>query len=331
MRFLTLIFAYLTTALNFSISTWIIQNSGCGTKMNSSTFPYQFYSDIVIETGVIVMENGTTRCDTSDAFLAEYVAATRPRGIKLIWRDGMGASNLHNVIFNSSWATYRANYLNSINATMIACGLLDDNLSGFEIDYEPVDALDSGYVTPTAAVAYGNFLRDLRTAIGSRRSLSFDMCVPGFTMGSYPLCVPWVDVATINSPVIDYVNSMSYHWYSAGTILPWRKDMLAYTTWQINTKKIRIGIPYYNLNGTIITGIYNEPLNCNLLEDCPNISPTDYTCDNITIVSKWQNYLIGQLANNYGGLFLWAGNYDTLLYNNTMARWAYAGLTGTPI
>ena len=335
MRFLTLIFAYLTTALNFSISTWIIQNSGCGTKMNSSTFPYQYYSDIVIETGVIVMENGTTRCDTSDAFLAEYVTSTRPRGIKLIWRDGMGASNLHNVIFNSPWATYRANYLNSINATMIACGLLDDNLSGIIIDEEPTDFANTGYVTVEEANTYSQFVVDLRAAIGPRRTLSVVMGVFGVTLGSYPGMVRlWVNSSVINSPVIDYLDLMSYHWITAGTILPWIKDVgLFLSNWDVDPSKIHLGIPYYNNNGTIITGIHNQPLNCNLLEECPNISPSSYTCDNINIVSKQQNYMIGQLARNAGlkGLFLWAANYDTLLYNNTMARWAYAGLTGTPI
>ncbi len=136
MRFLTLIFAYLTTALN-SIG-WFIQNSGCGNHMNITNIEWQYYTHILLETGVIVLENGTTRCDTNDTVLRDFVNATRSRGKKFIWRDGMTASNLKNVIFNSSWSTYRTNYLNSINDTMIACGLLDDALSGLEIDYEPL-------------------------------------------------------------------------------------------------------------------------------------------------------------------------------------------------
>ena len=332
MRFLTLIFAYLTTALN-SIG-WFIQNSGCGNKINITNIEWQYYTHILLETGVIVLENGTTRCDTNDTVLRDFVNATRSRGKKFIWRDGMTASNLKNVIFNSSWSTYRTNYLNSINSTMIECGLLDDNLSGLEIDYEPLGATElDGYMSVTDTITYGIFMTDLRNAIGPRRSLGFDMGVPGFTIGSFPTMIrPWVPSEVINSPIIDYVNAMSYHWHPAGSILPWVKDVKVFTVnWGIDPSKINLGIPYYNINGTILTGIYNQPLNCNLLESCPNISPLSSTCNGITIVSKQQNYRIGQLAADLGGIMGWSMNYNSITNNNSMIRWSYAGMTGTSV
>lgn len=331
MRFLTLIFAYLTTALN-SIG-WFIQNSGCGNKINITNIEWQYYTHILLETGVIVLENGTTRCDTNDTVLRDFVNATRSRGKKFIWRDGMTASNLKNVIFNSSWSTYRTNYLNSINSTMIECGLLDDNLSGLEIDYEPLGATElDGYMSVTDTITYGIFMTDLRNAIGPRRSLGFDMGVPGFSYGSFPTMIrSWIPSEVINSPIIDYVNAMSYHWHPAGSILPWIKDIGVYLSWGISPLKINLGIPYYNINGTIFTGIYNQPLNCNLLDDCPNISPLSSTCNGITIVSKQQNYRIGQLAGDLGGIMGWAMNYNSITHNNSMIKWAYAGMMGSNV
>ncbi len=312
---------FLAFVQSLNVIGWFIRDSGCGNKMNSTTFSWEIYTHVVTSSPVI-LANGTAVCNKSDTFLSDFVTAAHFHKREFIWRDGMLPDDLKCVIFNNSCSVYRKNYLGSINTAITIC-----NIDGIELDWEPLEPPYPGYVTADEAVTYGLFLKDLRNSIGPNRSLGFNMGVYGDMPSAFPLMLrPWADVETINSPVIDYVNAMSYHWYSLGTIIPWEKDMRMYSFWGINVSKVNIGIPYYNLNGT-----FNEPLWCNLSDDCVNIAPRDYVCRNITIVSKQQNYNLGRwiTSQGFGGALPWAANYNSLTDNNSLVKWLYAGITST--
>jgi len=269
----------------------------------------------------IVLHNGTAICNTSDLFLQQFVQRAKAYGKKIIWRDGMLANNLKNVIFNNSWNVFRNNYLTSINNAVSQCGV-----SGIEFDFEPED----GIMSVNEVNTYSAFLVAMKQALGPTKEIGACVGVYGLTEGSFPLMErSWIDAAMVNSGGIDYLNLMSYHWPILNDIEPWIQDAFMYTKiWGFNSSKINIGIPYFNLNGTF--GQYNEPLWCNLSDDCPNINPSQNVCNDITIVSKQQNYNIGQFVREYNfrGIFPWSSNYDSQSNNNSMISWAYAGLYG---
>jgi len=93
--------------------------------------------------------------------------------------------------------------------------------------------------------------------------------------------------------------------------------------WGLPKEKINLGLAYFFHNGT-----QQELLWSDLSRLCPNIDPEAIYCAGIRIISKKDNFLIGQLikAKGYRGAFPWAANYDSQKFNNTLATWLYKGL-----
>lgn len=229
-----------------------------------------------------------------------------------MWQDGMPVNNLRNVILNDSWSEYKSNYLKSISIAVNEC-----NVDGIEFDYEPT----IGYVTEEEGIRYANFLFAMKTNLHPSKQIGANMGVWGLSQGSYPSMVrPWINANL--SASIDYINMMSYHWPLGGDILPWIKDVVMYIeVWGFNPSKINIGIPYFNLNGT-----YNEPLWCNLSDECPNMNSCLNICNGIIVVSKEQNYQLYIKTRGFRGAFPWAANYDSLTSGNTLVEWVYKGM-----
>ena len=321
----------ISIAHSFDVIGWFVTGSTvCDEMITPDTFPYNFYTHIVVS-NPIVDKNGTATCDTSDMILKRFVQLAKVYGKKIIWNDGLQRDIIWHILLNDSWAQYKTNYLSSIGTAVKEC-----MVDGIEFDYECPDTIAgrAGVVSNYEATKYTEFLENVKTAIGTNKTVGADMGIFGVTPGSYPFMLsPWLNVSMIQKNTgIDYINIMSYHsnnnlfpWSnSSESIFPWKKDAYILTEiWGFPANKINIGIPYYSYNKT-----YNEPLWCQLSEQCPNIDPNSTTCAGIHIVSKEQNLEIAQYVknNNFRGVFPWAANYDSLTYNNTMAEWVHKGL-----
>jgi hypothetical protein len=217
---------YVFTAA-YDIIGWYIQNSGCNNKMNITTFPFEHYTHVVTSSP-IVLENGTAICNTTDTFLQAFVARANLYKSKLMWRDGMPAENLRNVILNDSWVIYKNNYLNSINYAVTLC-----NVSGIEFDYEPIN----GFVTEEHQLKYSTFLASMKIVLGEAKQIGACMGVPSF----FPLMVrSRINVSMVNAGGIDYVNVMSYHY--SNELMPWKVDAFVLTKlWGILHSLTRFG------------------------------------------------------------------------------------------
>src|SRR5947208_8590335 len=66
---------------------WFITNNECNESMTPDTFPFQYYTHIVVESTPIVSGNGTASCNTSDLFLKRFVELGKINEKKIIWRD----------------------------------------------------------------------------------------------------------------------------------------------------------------------------------------------------------------------------------------------------
>ena len=105
-------------------------------------------------------------------------------------------------------------------------------------------------------------------------------------------------------------------------------DFIITKLWKMDPKRVNIGIPYFSMNRTKNYKIYNEPIWRSLSQKCPNINPNLNVCDGITFVGKKMNEDLGILIkkNGFGGAFPWAGNYDSVQYNNSLVKWLGKGL-----
>lgn len=313
---------FTTIVWGFDTIGWYLTNNQCNEAMTPDTFPFNYYTHIVVESTPIVAEDGSASCNQTDPFLKRMVELGKIYGKKIIWRDGLPTNNFKNVFMNKSWIQYRAKYLATIDDAMTMC-----RVDGIEFDYEPID----GTVTKYEATQYTEFLASIKSMVGPIRTVGIDMGIWGITRGSFPLMIePWIDVEMLKENAFDYVNIMSYHSndnlfnHTDDTILPWIKDTYILTQlWNMPADKINLGIPYYSFNKT-----YNEVSWCQISNLCPNIDLNATECTGIRIVSKKMNFEIGQYIKsiNYRGAFLWPANYDSIYHNNTMVEWLHQGL-----
>jgi hypothetical protein len=316
MNVITKLFLFVTVH-SYDVIGWFVKDAD--TRMNYTNVPYKYYTDIVTSCPVI-LDNGTAVCNKSDTYLKNFVSEAHKNNVSFVWRDGMTAQNLRNVIFNSSWLQYRNNYINSINKAMQDC-----DIDGLETDFE----FEIGFCTHNQAVVYTEFLRSIKLKLPPNKTVGACMGVYGMSEGSFPLMTtPWLDPDMVNNGAIDYINMMSYHWPNSGDITPWDYDIYYYVEkWGFNPAMLNLGVPYFNLNGSLSRG-GNEPLWRDLSDKCPNMDPTLSFCDGITVVNKEQNYQIGYSAkcSGFRGVFPWAANFDSLQHDNLLVSWLYAGL-----
>lgn len=329
-----MIFALLALLLSKSIAFdsigWFIENSGCGDLMTPSNFLFDHYTHVLVGQ-VKVFDNGTAICDTSDLVLKQFVKLSQVNDIKIMVREGIPASIMYNLTTGNSMVKYRTNYLASIKSALNQCGIN----GGIEFDYEfDTTVLGiSGFVSDKVSTSYTQFLADVKNALGPNKQVGCNMGVWGLSHSTFPLMFkPWINVSMVNHGAIDYVNTMSYHsndnlfpWtHDDQNILPWEMDGHIVTkVWGLHANKTNLGVPLYYCNKS-----HSEPIWCNLSPQCQNIDPVSSYCNGIRIVSKMQNYNIGQYIkkNGFRGVLPWAANYDSLLYNNTMVKWITAGM-----
>lgn len=317
---------FLTLACGFDMIGWFVNYNG--SHMTPKSYPFQLYSHAVVGSP-IVSETGVATCNSSDTVLTQFVELAKLHGRKIIWRDGIPPDNIWHILLNDSWAGYKAAYLESIGKAVADC-----QVDGIEFDYEcPNTPLGrAGIVSPFEATKFTEFMASVKVAMGSNKEVGCDMGVWGVTRGSYPLMFePWVNVSMVKAGAIDYINTMSYHYPAfPGEIFPWEKDAFILTKiWGLPKDKINIGLPYFFHNGTD-----NELLWSDLSPLCPNIDSKSIFCSGIRIISKEDNFRVGQYIerNGFRGAFPWAADYDSLEFNNTLAEWLYRGLnSSTPV
>lgn len=320
---------FIAVVNGYDMIGWFVNGNGCG--MTPDTFPFELYTHVLVGQ-VNVFENGTAWCNTDDLVLKRFVELSATNNIKIMVREGIPATVMFNLTNDNTMDSYRANYLASVGSALNACGVNGGIEFDYEFDTNPTPFGATGYVTDEESTKYTQFMSEVRTALGPGKQVGCDMGVFGFDRISYPLMLkPWVNVSMVNSGKIDYVNLMSYHsndntlpWFHTDqTIFPWQSDVFHVTSlWGFNANRINLGIPNYYYNKT-----HNQPLWCELSSQCPNINPVSSNCQGIRIVSKKQNYNIGKYIKEKGlrGAMPWAANYDSLLHNNTMAKWVRAG------
>lgn len=292
-------------------------------EMKPEELPWPLYTHVVFG-APIVSATGVAKCNTSDDYFAKFIALGNKSKTKIVWRSALSAEAVWQIsLLNSSWLQYRTNYLNTIGQAVKDCGVI-----GIEFDYEcPPTTLGSwGIVSNAEATAFTKFLADVKSAMGAPHEISMDMGVWGVTKGSYPLMFkPWINVSMVAAGAVDYINTMSYHYpYFEDEVFPWEKDaFILHNMWGIPKEKINLGLPYFFHNGT-----GKEPLWRQLSPLCPNLDPAENHCAGVHIISKMDNFLVGQYIKKSGfrGAFPWAANYDSLEYNNTMVEWLYRGL-----
>jgi len=289
-------------------------------QVSPELLPWPFYTHVVLGEPLL-SPSGIAKCNISDYF-AQFIALGKQSNTKIVWRAGLTAEAVWMISTNSSWAEYRKNFLSSIGQAVKDC-----QVAGIEFDYEcPPTALGAmGIVTDSEATAFTQFLADVKIAMGAPHEVSMDMGVWGVTRGSYPLMFrPWINVSMVAAGAIDYINTMSYHYpFFKDEVFPWEKDaFILHNMWGIPKDRINLGLPYFFHNGT------QEPLWGHLSPKCPNIGIHENHCAGVQIISKWDNFLVGQYIKKSGfrGAFPWAANYDSFEQNNTLVEWLYRGL-----
>ena len=297
--------------------------------------------------GPLVGSNGSASCDSSDSFTAKARDVAHARGSKIQWGSRFPAASLPWFAnATNHGAEIRTNYLATIGSAVADC-----SVDGIEFDMENVggDAMgQAGVVTPALATEWTVFLHDVKVSIEAaartkgQSLVSCDVGAWGMTDGPYPLALlePWVNATMTNAgngP--DFINTMSYHeasvWAKNGSILPWEKDgFVAHEIWKLDKDRVNIGIPFFffNFTDSLHTGQTSEPTWHSLGPRCPNAAPNATMCDGIEVVSKEMARAIGAWVKEAGfrGVFPWAANYDSLLYNNSLIAWVNEGLGDLP-
>ena len=261
--------------------------------------------------------NGTVYCNKSDTTFQNVLQLAHSHNVKVLWAPGI--INIHDVLWNSSMTYIRDNYMSSIGDAVRECGA-----DGIEVDYEFQDRmtwLNLWMVTPQESTHYSKFLADIKKSVGSDKIVSADVSIWGMAPGNYLLGIlPWINATMLNRGDFDFINTMSYHWNKDGNIWSWKKDAWFIDKWGIDRNRVNIGIPYFSENRTIDLKIYNEPTWSGLSPDCPNIDPEENECNNIVFVGKRMNYVLGRWIKQegFGGIFPWAANYDSNIYNASL-------------
>jgi hypothetical protein len=305
----------------FDMVGWYIDN--IHPQMDPTQLRWDYYTHIVVG-NPHVDASGMASCNRTDSTL-KFVALGKQHNTKIVWRAGIPSRDVWMLLENATWMEYKMNYLHSIGQAVADCGV-----DGIEFDYEcpPTSEGHAGIVTDWEATQFTLFLADVKQAMGGDKQISCDMGVWGVTRGSYPLMFrPWLNVSMVAAGAIDYINTMSYHYPGlVDEVFPWEKDaFILHDLWGFPKDRINIGLPYFFHNGS-----WQEPLWSNLSVLCPNIAPNATHCEGVHIISKDDNYLVGQFIKSSGfrGAFPWAANFDSLEFNNTLVDWLYRGLHG---
>ncbi|ANS04210.1 acidic mammalian chitinase-like protein [uncultured Mediterranean phage] len=288
---------------NAFITSWYIRGESGFTP---SVFPWKYYDSVHIS-DPIISSNGSASCNTSDVFLQDLIHHAHKYNRKVLWGIGL---NVHDALFVNT--ALGDNYIQTIGSAMKEC-----NIDGIESDYEWQDTKwgKIGIVTPEQSTRYTAFLGEIKKATGG--IVAADVSIWGIKKGLYPLGVlPWVNASMLNAGVIDYINTMSYHWSEDGNLGAWKKDaFFLHEIWGMDKTRVNIGIPYYSKGA-----LWNK-----LEQLCSNIEPEKNVCNGTVFVGKQMNYEIGKWLGEEGwkGSFPWAATYDSL--NQSLVKWLYNG------
>ena len=284
-------------------------------------FPWEIYTHIRIGYP-IVLKNGTAYCNKTDHKFHHVLNLAHKHNTKVIWGPGV---DMHDVLWNRKKTYVRDNYINSIGTAVREC-----HVDGIGVDYEFQDSkyMNIGVVTPEESTHYSLFLADIKKSIGAAKEVSADVSIWGVGEGNYLLGIlPWINATILNNGGFDFINTMSYHWNNNGNLWSWRKDGWFIDAWRIDRKRVNIGIPYFSKHWQG-DKLIDEPLWKTLSQSCPNIDIHKNICKQITFVGKKMNYDIGAWIRQegFGGAFPWAGNYDSIEFNNTLVYWLAEGM-----
>jgi hypothetical protein len=317
---LLLLFLFIIHCLSLNISSWWVGNT------DNPIFPieklnFDAYTHIV-HGGALFNKKGIARCNKTDNNFKKFVDLAHKKGVKIMW--GGGGIPLDFFLWDNKKKYMRDNYLKTIGKAVRDC-----NVDGISIDYEfsTIAKEQIGIVTPKQSTIYSHWLKDLKKAIGKDKLVSADISIEGIGKGNWILGVlPWINVTMLNRGDFDYINTMSYHWSSCGSILAWEKDMFFIDLWGIDRKRVNLGLPYFSTKFWQHSGA--EPTWNSLSPKCPNIDPLKNTCNGTVFVGKQMNYELGQFIkkNGFRGAFPWAANYDSIQYNNSLIKWLSFGM-----
>mmetsp|Transcript_21724 Transcript_21724/g.30688 ORF Transcript_21724/g.30688 Transcript_21724/m.30688 type:complete len:341 (-) Transcript_21724:29-1051(-) len=325
-------FAGAQAADTFDVVGWYVGD-------DFSAFPpeqlnWNVYSNIRFG-GPLVDSEGFATCNRTDTLFQRMAKVALQHKKKITWAPG--AIDVWQLISNSSWATFRSNYIGSIGQAVQDCSAaVGGVIAGIEIDYEcpPTVFGHGGIVSHEEALNYTQFLVQIQHAMGPGYEISADVGVWGLDGiwhegDSYPfLLTPWINVELLKKTENMFINTMSYHHSKSCSITEFKIDAaFAHNIWGIPKDRINLGIGYYSFNKTNPKSI-GEPSWSSLSKHCPNIAPNLCICDDVLFVGKQQNFEIGKFVREegYRGVFPWAANYDSLTNNNTLISYLGRGL-----
>lgn len=306
--------------VSFNISSWWvgdIKNPVFQIKqLNWNTYTHIHYG------GPLFDSEGRTYCNKTDYNFKKIVKLAHKNNVKIMW--GGGGMPLDEFLWNPKKKHIRDNYLKTIKQAMQDC-----HVDGISVDYEfsTIAKKQLGIITEEQSTHYSYWLKDLKRAVGKNKLVSADISIEGIGKGSWIFGVlPWINATMLNRGDFDYINTMSYHWSSCGSILAWEKDMFFIDLWGIDRKRVNLGIPYFSTK--FWQHSRAEPTWQTLSPKCPNIDPLQNTCNGTVFVGKQMNYELGKFIKNNGfrGAFPWAANYDSVEYNNSLVVWLFAGM-----
>jgi len=315
-----LLLLLIRVCLAFNITSWWVGDTHNQIfpleKLNWDAYTHIHYG------GPLYNIDGKAFCNKTDDDLKKLVTIVHDNNAKVMW--GGGGMPLDEFLWNPKKKHIRKNYLKTIRKAMDDC-----NIDGISVDYEfsTIAKEQIGIVTPEQSTYYSYFLKDLKKAVGKDKLVSADISIEGIGKGNWIFGIlPWINATMLNRGDFDYVNTMSYHWSSCGSILAWEKDMFFIDLWGIDRKRVNLGLPYFSTKFWQHSGA--EPTWQNLSPRCPNINYEQNECDGTVFVGKQMNYELGQFIakNGFRGAFPWAANYDSVQYNNSLIEWLHQGL-----
>ena len=315
-----LLLLFFVNCLGLNMSSWWVGSFNNPTfqleQLNWEAYTHIHYG------GPLFSKDGAVRCNKTDYNLKRLVDLAHIKNVKIMW--GGGGMPLDAFLWDHTKKYMRENYLRTIKKAMNEC-----NIDGISVDYEfsTIAKEQIGIVTPEQSTHYTHWLKDLKRAVGKNKLVSADISIEGIGKGNWIFGVlPWINATMLNRGDFDYINTMSYHWSSCGSILAWEKDMFFIDLWGIDRKRVNLGLPYFSTKFWQNSGA--EPTWQSLSHHCPNVDPLQNTCNGTVFVGKQMNYELGKFIKNNGfrGVFPWAANYDSVEYNNSLVVWLLAGM-----
>ena len=315
-----LLFLLFIQCCGYNISSWWVGDMGDINfpieKLNWDAYTHIHYG------GPIFDRRGGVYCNKTDPYLKKLVKLAHNNNVSVMW--GGGGMPLDAFLWDRKKKYMRENYLKSIRKAMYEC-----KIDGISVDYEfsNIAKEQIGIITPEQSTHYSHWLSDLKKAVGKDKLVSADISIEGIGKGNWIFGgLPWINATMLNRGDFDYVNTMSYHWSSCGSILAWEKDMFFIDLWGIDRERVNLGLPYFSTK--FWQKSKAEPTWKTLSNFCPNINPLQNTCNGTVFVGKQMNYELGKFIRNNGfrGAFPWAANYDSVQYNNSLINWLMKGL-----